>query len=722
MRESSLCTGGIAFLLLSGQIIFACSPSSNDVEGAADGPVICTGDPVGVNCSNGEALTVAEVQQIIVQAVEEAEANAVDNATIAVLDRVNNVLAVWQMGEQDPDPLFPSERNLAVIGPPPETPSGLVGLEIPNTLAAISKAGTASFLSSQGNAFSTRTASQIIQQNFNPGEAYRPGGPLFGVQFSQLPCNAFSDRAYEEPKRGPKRLPLGFAGDSGALPLYKNGVMVGAVAVEFDGVYDADTDILDVSSYDLEERVTVAASFCFGAPASRRANHVTIDGRALRFIEDDNIRTVPDCENPPSFPPPGEGELVPVTGWYGSFLPEPDGFTPDGSPTVQAGTPLIDPTTNASGFQEVAIDSPYQPDPKSCVVNSVDFGPGVCATVLVDPDAPGVPNRFPPSPSTEPSVAAGGLAANEVQEILYRVLKVAGRTRAQARLPIGEATRINVGVVDKAGQILGVARSRDALIFSLHLALQKAQTAVFFSDEPFQNLQNAPDPLFGVMPLPPLPPLNTQSFKSYATELDGFFDGTHLPFGTAFSATAVGALAQPFYPSGQNNEPEGPLSRSIESWSVFSTGFQVDSILAQTATALCRQVPQLREILDIAGPASCPQPGSVTSCTVGPELAQIDLGPTIFSGGFPIYRLEASGPVLIGAVGVSGDGIEQDNVIAMVGLADAGQSATSPVPFGHAPPEIRVNTLNARGVRPRYSVCAVAPFLGSDEQNACVGL
>ena len=727
MREPFRWTGAVVLLLLSGHVISGCDSSTNDAKGAAVDPVSCTGDPVGANCSNGQALTVAEVQQIIVQAVEEAEANSVDNATIAVVDRVNNVLAVWQMAP-DPDPLNPSERNLAVIGnPQPEIPSGLVGLEVPNALAAISKAGTASFLSSQGNAFSTRTASQIIQQNFNPGEDFRPGGPLFGVQFSQLPCNDFSERAYDEPQRGPKRLPLGFAADSGALPLYKKGVMVGAVAVEFDGVYDADPDVLDVSSYDLEERATVAASSCFEAPASRRANHVTIDGRALRFIEDDNIRTVPDCEHVPFFPPSGSGELVPITGWYGNFLP--DGITPDGDPDVRPGTPLIDPLTNASGFQEVAIDSFYQPDSERCVINGVDFGAGVCATVLVDPDAPGVPTRFPPSPSTEPSVSAGGLVAVEVQEILYRVLKLAERTRAQVRLPIGEAARINVAVVDKAGEVLGVARSRDALIFSLHLALQKAQTAVFFSDQPFENLQNVQDPLIGVTPDLPLPPLNTKSFASYGTALDRFFDGTHLPSGTAFSATAVGALAQPFYPSGQNNESEGPLSRNIESWSVFSTGFQVDSILAQTASALCRQVPQIREILALLfptvlpeDPATCPDPATVQSCTLGSELAQIDLGPTIFSGGFPIYRLEGTGPVLIGAVGVSGDGIEQDNVIAMVGLADASQSATSSIAFGHAPPEIRVNTLYARGVRPRYSLCAVAPFLGSDEQDACEGL
>ena len=710
-------------LLLFLLVTVGCSSDPTKIAGTSVGPVPCTGDPVGGDCSNGEFLSVEDVEQVIAQAVDEARANGVENATIAVLDRVNNVLAVWQMmpGDAPFDPVNPSAIYLSQIGlGGGSEESGLVGISVPNTLAAISKAGRASFLSSQGNAFSTRTAGQIIQPNFNPGELYRPGGPLFGVQFSQLPCNPFSDRAYAEPQRGPKRLPLGFAADSGGLPLYKGGVAVGAVAVEFDGRYDADEDVSDVDAFDLEERVTVAASFCFGAPKARRASRITIDGRALRFIEDDNLVTAPDCDQPGILPPVEEdGALVPVTGWYGDFLS--DGITPSGDPVIREGTPLIDPATNASGFREVALDSPFTPSAVRCVVNGVDFGPGVCATVLVDPGAGSV-NRFPPKQSSSPSEAEGGLTSSEVQEILYQVLKLAERTRAQARLPIGEPARINVAVVDKAGETLGLARSRDALIFSLHLALQKAQTAVFFSDAPVSNLKNAPAPLFVGLVDPP-----TQSFKSYGTALDEFFDGTYLPVGTAFSTTAVGSLAQPFYPTGQNFEPEGPLSRSIDTWSPFSTGFQSDSILAQTAFSLCRQVPEIREVLkildpSIVNPSDCPDPASIQTCTIGGELSQLDLGPTIFSGGFPIYRLNETGPELIGGVGVSGDGVEQDNVIGMVGLAEAARNSPSPVRFGHPPSEIRVNELTARGVRARYAVCAVSPFLGSDEQQACEGL
>ena len=61
---------------------------------------------------------------------------------------------------------------------------------------AIAKAITGAYLSSGGNAFSTRTASMIVQEHFPPSAAARglESGPLFGVQFSQLPCSDLAAR------------------------------------------------------------------------------------------------------------------------------------------------------------------------------------------------------------------------------------------------------------------------------------------------------------------------------------------------------------------------------------------------------------------------------------------------------------------------------------------------------------------------------------------------
>ena len=146
-------------------------------------------------CSeNGQHLTQADVTQIIGQVIAEAEARGLPG-TAAVVDRVGNVLAVFEMNDSAKVVTITSSHD----GAPPVL-GGLEGVNvIPARLAAIAKAITGAYLSTEGNAFSTRTASQIVQENFNPGETNQPSGPLFGVQFSQLPCGDLVHRA--EPGR-----------------------------------------------------------------------------------------------------------------------------------------------------------------------------------------------------------------------------------------------------------------------------------------------------------------------------------------------------------------------------------------------------------------------------------------------------------------------------------------------------------------------------------------
>ncbi|HEX4859289.1 MAG TPA: hypothetical protein VFV17_09730, partial [Usitatibacteraceae bacterium] len=154
-----------------------------------------------------DALTVADVQRIIAQGVGEASARN-EKATIAVVDRVGNVLGVFRMN---------GARTTFRISSGKGVSGGLENIDIlPDTFAAIAKAITGAYLSSNGNAFSTRTASQIVQENFNPREFANASGPLFGVQFSQLSCSDLMQRV-DNGTVGPKRSPLGLAADPGGL-------------------------------------------------------------------------------------------------------------------------------------------------------------------------------------------------------------------------------------------------------------------------------------------------------------------------------------------------------------------------------------------------------------------------------------------------------------------------------------------------------------------------
>src|SRR6185369_5748886 len=134
-----------------------------------------------------ESLSAADVQKIIAQAVGEAQARNLPSV-IAVTDRVGNVLGVFRMNGAKATMLTSKLTGAGTINP---SPVDAQGLTLPAELGAIAKAITGAYLSSSGNAFSTRTASEIVQEHFPPAPS-TPGlesGPLFGVQFSQLPCS-----------------------------------------------------------------------------------------------------------------------------------------------------------------------------------------------------------------------------------------------------------------------------------------------------------------------------------------------------------------------------------------------------------------------------------------------------------------------------------------------------------------------------------------------------
>jgi hypothetical protein len=97
----------------------------------------------------------------------------------------------------------------------------------------------------------------------------------------------------------------------------------------------------------------------------------------------------------------------------------------------------------------------------------------------------------------------------------------------------------------------------------------------------------------------------------------------------------------------------------------------------------------------------------------------LENGIQIFPGSVPIYR----GNRLIGGIGVSGDGIDQDDMISFLGLHNAGVRIGG---IGNAPKDIRADTivvdLGNANVRLRYVSCPFAPFLDTDQQNVCEGL
>jgi len=223
------------------------------------------------------------------------------------------------------------------------------------------------------------------------------------------------------------------------------------------------------------------------------------------------------------------------------------------------------------------------------------------------------------------------LTAQEVTSILAAAANRARTTRAGIRLPRGTAAQAFITVVNNpnsagvAPVVLGTfCTSPDTTLFSWDVAVQKARTAIFFS------------------------------------AANGIFSGT--PTGAtygpnaAFSARTVGFLSQSLYPPGISGTPPGIFFGLQEKFSI---------------------------ITPVSVQANNPVSGAVfmTSTSVNGNLPN---GVTIFPGGFPLYR----NGVLIGAVGVSGDGVDQDDLISASGAA----LFLAPVP-------IRADQTQYRGAR-----------------------
>ncbi|HXV40921.1 MAG TPA: heme-binding protein [Steroidobacteraceae bacterium] len=625
-------------------------------------------DPPPAGCDGSCAgpasfLSVGEVETVVARAVAEAQAQGAA-ATIAVVDRVGNVLAVFRM----------TGAATTVTVQSNGASGGLEGVSIvPDTMAAIAKAVTAAYLSTEGHAFGTRTASQIVQEHFNPGEALAPAGPLFGVQFSQLPCSDLSARfAGGAADAGPKRSPLGLAADPGGLPLYKGGTPVGGVGVIADGVYGLDANVQDTDA-DLDELVALAGTFGLAAPDDRRAERISADGKLLRLADAQFSDLVADTGAPPAFAAINgvAGVLVAVPGYAAA--------------SVIAGTAFGQP---ASGIRPDALDYP-----------------GLGAFVLVDAADS---ERFRPIAGTD---GPDALAAAEVRTIIAEALRVAARTRAQIRRPLGGPARVTVSVVDTNGAILGVARGRDGPVFGIDVSVQKARSAAFFSSAAAAAaLAGAADAVYldgGLVAL------RNESIGQYVTALRAF---TGLPNALAdgaiaFSTRAVGNLARPFYPDGVDAAPAGPLAKPAGEWTPFSTGLQLD--LAHNAI--------IQHVAFVAGLA----PDVPQNCTgvqgfnlgfgAGGSFAQLANGLQIFPGGEPIYR----GGMLVGAIGVSGDGVDQDDMIGFLGVHEA--SALLGGAIGNAPVAIRADTLAPAGNRLRYVNCPQAPFTDSNAEGVCEG-
>jgi uncharacterized protein GlcG (DUF336 family) len=367
----------------------------------------------------------------------------------------------------------------------------------------------------------------------------------------------------------------GLAGSPGGVPLFRNGRLIGGVGIAGKTIaprrsfFSILADIQVRQTYDPDEDVALAGQIGFQPAPIFFGSHVFIDGIRVPYVKSKTqLGQVKDL------------------GTVGTVFP----------PYDVTNSPVVAYETNTFGGQRCAIRTTIMDDPTPGAIRGEER-----------------------------------LKSSDVAAILSQASARAKITRAGIRLPRGQAAQTFITVVNNPDQtnatpiILGTIQTPGATVFSWDVAVQKARTAVFFSDDT-----------------------------------------------RAFSSRTVGFLAQRFYPPGIVNTPHGPFYGMQERFSLLPR-FDLLPFLGITNLL----------ITNILNGVALEPDQALTM--PNPFLTN---GITIFPGGFPLYR----NGVLIGAIGVSGDGIDQDDIIAAAGTV------------GFLPPaNIRADHMQYRGARLPYA-------------------
>lgn len=580
-------------------------------------------------------LTEADIRQIIGQGVAQAQKLGFAG-TFTIVDREGNILAIYQMKGAAKNIVI---RDLGKAGQGLEgiggSASAFPKATVPAIAATISKAGTGAFLSTFGNAFTTRTAAFIIREHIPPFITNMPSGPLFGVQVSSLGCSDIKQPG----------LPLGMSGDTGGVPIYKNGVPSGGLGVEINGEYNValnrPVDLgRPVTPNDelffregIEELTAFAAVRGFEAPSEITADKILVNGLRLQYRRIFDIPVV---------------NAVSLNG-IGSFLAIPPLSTNPADVRIRTNVP--------SEFRDIMLrDRPVRV----------------------------VPRFFP-------FKNGATLSSSEVEQVLFQAVREANRVRAAIRRPIESPAEVNITCLDINGTPLGIVSTPDAPIFGFDVSAEKGRAAILFSRKDADRL------------------LNISGQSKYARNL--LAEGLRMDGSFAFAARSVGFIHRPFFPDDIDGAPAGPLSTSIDVFSPLNNGMQTDYLLQGANKNPNYQVGGVdlsfiigRSIVNVLTgkdtDTNFKRANFFCDASNGKSGTNLFNSTTmIFTGSSPLYKSTG----LVGAVGISGDGIDQDDIIGSYGSENF-----------EAPPEMRVDRFFMRGIRIPFTKFPRHPHIGEE--------
>ncbi len=255
-----------------------------------------------------------------------------------------------------------------------------------------------------------------------------------------------------------------------------------------------------------------------------------------------------------------------------------------------------------------------------------------------------VPDGFLVTPQNS---AVTSLTAGDVEQLINQSIATAREVRAairlspkaSTRLPLnvdprpGGRTRMVIAVTDTSGEVLGLFRMQDATIFSIDVAVAKARNVAYYAD---------------------------------ATMLQP--EDQVVDAGVAFTNRTFRFLAEPRFPAGVDGSQPPPFSI-------------LNNPSINRATAENLGPPASKGSFDdtVLGFDSF-NPGTNFRDPGDPSKEN---GVVFFPGSIPIYK----DGVLVGGLGISGDGVDQDDVVTFFGS------------LGFMPTVVRADQTGIDGVR-----------------------
>jgi uncharacterized protein GlcG (DUF336 family) len=300
---------------------------------------------------------------------------------------------------------------------------------------------------------------------------------------------------------------------------------------------------------------------------------------------------------------------------------------------------VIGPTAGIQGLREILSFANNNLAPLTGAVNGTDQPVNTGGDLSINGES--VPFGWLVTPHDGgdfDGIPGPDITAVQVQQIINNAVTEAQLVRAAVRLPISSRTRMVMAVTDRGGEVLGLFRMPDATVFSIDVAVAKARNTAYYAD---------------------------------ATQLQTIDQVPGVPAGTAFTNRTFRFLSEPRFPDGIDaGAPNATFS--ILPDIAAATGLPIGGVangVALVESSAPITVGAFDSVLgyDAFHPNTNfrdPGDGVVGSGLASDDAKRHQNGIVFFPGSTPVYGANGQ---LIGGFGVSGDGVDQDDVVTFAG-------------------------------------------------------